>query len=124
MIKEDHHLSIYGTDRDKIEALIKQNPSLGQQLHPSFPFVEAEVVWSARNEMAETVEDILSRRLRILFIDAQAAKDMAPRVASLLAKELLADENWEAGQIETFNKLADGYIYHSAPEIAESALAH
>jgi len=124
MIKEDHHLSIYGTDRDKIEALIKQNPSLGQQLHPSFPFVEAEVLWSARNEMAETVEDILSRRLRILFIDAHAAKDMAPRVASLLAKELSADENWEAGQIETFNKLADGYIYHSAPEIAESALAH
>lgn len=108
------HLAIYGSDRGNIEALIKQNPNLEQPLHPSFPFMEAEVVWSARNEMAETVEDILSRRLRILFIDAQAAKEMAPRVASLLSNELSADENWEAYQIETFNKLADGYLYHQS----------
>ncbi len=106
------HLAVYGSDRIKIEALIKQNPGLEKPLHPSFPFTEAEVVWSARNEMAETVEDILSRRLRILFIDAQAAKDMAPRVASLLCKELAADENWKTEQIKTFNKLADGYLYY------------
>jgi len=109
----EHHLDIYGSDRSKIEALIAQDPGLGQKLIPSFPYTEAEVLWSARNEMAETVEDILSRRLRILFIDAQAAKAMAPKVASLLAKELSADKNWESNQIETFNKLADGYIYHS-----------
>ncbi|WP_406826686.1 glycerol-3-phosphate dehydrogenase/oxidase [Pedobacter sp. KACC 23697] len=108
------HLAIYGSDRSKIEALIKQKLGLEKPLHPSFPFMEAEVVWSARNEMAETVEDILSRRLRILLIDARAAKDMAPRVASLLAKELSADENWEADQIEAFNKLADGYLYHQS----------
>lgn len=106
------HLAIYGSDRNKIEALIKQDPGLAKPLHSSFPFIEAEIIWSARNEMAETVEDILSRRLRVLFIDAQAAKEMAPQVASLLAKELSADENWEADQIETFNKLADGYLYH------------
>ncbi|WP_145854689.1 glycerol-3-phosphate dehydrogenase/oxidase [Pedobacter suwonensis] len=105
------HLAIYGSDRSKIETLIKQNPGLEKPLHPSFPFIEAEVVWSARNEMAETVEDILSRRLRVLFIDAQAAKDMAPRVAALLCKELAADENWKTEQIKTFNKLADGYLY-------------
>ncbi|WP_412468658.1 FAD-dependent oxidoreductase [Pedobacter sp. KLB.chiD] len=113
-IKEDSHLAIYGTDCNNIRALIKENPGLGKPLHPSFPFVEAEVVWSARNEMAETVEDILSRRLRILFIDAQAAKDVAPKVASLLSKELSADEKWEADQIETFNQLADGYLYHQS----------
>lgn len=109
---ESGHLAIYGSDRSNIEALIKQNPGLEKPLHPSFPFMEGEVVWSARNEMAETVEDILSRRLRVLFIDAQAAKDMAPTVALLLSKELSADENWAAHQIETFNKLADGYLYH------------
>jgi glycerol-3-phosphate dehydrogenase len=74
--------------------------------------------------MAETVEDILSRRLRVLFINAQAAKDMAPRVASLLAKELSADKNWEINQIETFNKLADGYIYQSTPKTTDPALAN
>ncbi len=113
-IKENSHLAIYGTDCNKIKALINEHPGLGKPLHPSFPFVEAEVVWSARNEMAETVEDILSRRLRVLVIDAQAAKDMAPKVASLLSKELSADEKWEADQIESFNKLADGYLYHQS----------
>ncbi|MGM9475660.1 glycerol-3-phosphate dehydrogenase/oxidase [Pedobacter sp. GSP4] len=122
--KGTHHLDIYGTDRDKIEALMQQTPHLRQKLNPAFPYTEAEVVWAARYEMAETVEDILSRRLRILFIDAQAAKDMAPKVATLLARELSADENWESDQIETFNKLADGYIYHSSPKTTNPALAN
>jgi len=122
--KTGHHLDIYGSDRPKIEALIAQNPDLGNKLNPAFPYTEAEVLWCARHEMAETVEDILSRRLRVLFIDARAAKDMAPRVASLLARELSADEIWEADQIETFNTLADGYIYQSADQTTAAALAH
>ncbi|MCZ4243878.1 glycerol-3-phosphate dehydrogenase/oxidase [Pedobacter punctiformis] len=107
----ENHLDIYGSDRAKIEALALSNPEWNKKLHPDFPYLEAEVVWSARNEMAETVEDILSRRLRILFIDAHAAKAMAPKVASLLAKELTADESWIENQISTFNALADGYLY-------------
>ena len=61
--------------------------------------------------MAETVEDILSRRLRVLFIDALAAIEMSKKVASLLAKELNANKDWEENQIEIFSKLANGYIY-------------
>lgn len=105
------HLNSYGTDRKHIETLIKAQPQLAEQLHPNFPHTAAEVVWAARNEMAETVEDVLSRRLRILFIDAKAALAMAPKVASLLAAELGADQTWEADQIEKFSKLANGYIY-------------
>lgn len=120
----DHYLNTYGSDRGKIEALMLQNPDLAEKLHPNFPYTCAEVIWSARNEMAETVEDILSRRLRILFIDAQAAKDMAPKVASLLAQELSADQVWETNQIETFNTLADGYLYHPTQIRTGTALAH
>lgn len=120
----DHYLNTYGSDRGKIEALMEQNPDLAEKLHPNFPYTCAEVIWSARNEMAETVEDILSRRLRILFIDAQAAKDMAPKVASLLAQELSADQDWETNQIETFNTLADGYLYHPTQIRTGTALAH
>lgn len=123
-IAGDHYLNTYGSDRGKIEALMQQNPDLAEKLHPNFPYTCAEVIWSARNEMAETVEDILSRRLRILFIDAQAAKDMAPKVASLLAQELSADQVWETNQIETFNTLADGYIYHPTQIRTGTALAH
>ncbi|WP_199562626.1 glycerol-3-phosphate dehydrogenase/oxidase [Pedobacter chinensis] len=124
-VRGDHHLDIYGTDRKNIEALALNEPELNEKLHPHFPYLEAEVVWSARNEMAETVEDILSRRLRVLFIDAHAAKEMAPKVASLLAKEFKQQISWEKDQINIFNNLANGYIYQSElieeePTVAKS----
>ena len=42
--------------------------------------------------MARTVEDILARRVRVLFLDAKAAIEIAPKVAEILAKELTKDE--------------------------------
>jgi glycerol-3-phosphate dehydrogenase len=74
------------------------------------PYVEAEVVWAAREEMARTVEDVLARRTRALFLNAKAALRMAPRVAALLARELGCDQKWQADQIEKFNKTAEGYL--------------
>jgi len=109
----DHnYLNIYGTDRINIEALIKQRPELGQKLHPDFPYTFAEVVWSVNNEMAETVEDILSRRLRVLIIDAKAAIEMSTTVASIMANEIGTDKQWEEEQVKSFVKLAEGYTYH------------
>lgn len=108
---DQNYLNIYGTDRANIEALIKQNPELGQKLHPSFPYTFAEVVWSTRNEMAETVEDILSRRLRVLIIDAKAAIEMSATVATIIANEIGADKQWEDEQVKSFVKLAEGYTY-------------
>lgn len=105
------YLNIYGTDRKHIEDLGQQQPELLALLHPDFPFMAAEVIWAVRSEMALTVEDVLSRRLRILFINAKVAIEMAPKVASLMANELGLDKNWEAAQIEIFNKLANGYVY-------------
>jgi glycerol-3-phosphate dehydrogenase len=122
-ISDYSYLNIYGADRKGIETLIKENPSFGKKLHPDFPYTEAEVVWSIRNEMVETVEDILSRRLRILFIDANAAIEMSEKVASILASELGATKDWELNQIEIFNTLAEGYIYHVEKKPKQTALA-
>jgi glycerol-3-phosphate dehydrogenase len=60
--------------------------------------------------MARTVEDILARRTRALFLNAKAAIRMAPRVAALLARELGGDEQWQADQVEKFNQTAGGYL--------------
>lgn len=109
---DDSHLNVYGTDRKNIEQLIQSSPELAEKIHPDFPHVAAEVYWITKNEMVETVEDVLSRRLRILFIDAQAAIEMAPKVASIMAKEIGADINWEQTQVELFYKLAKGYVYN------------
>ncbi len=111
MATTDNELNSYGTDRLLIEALSKQNPALNEKLHADFPYTAAEVVWAIRHEMAETVEDILSRRLRVLFIDARAAIAMSAKVATLLAAERGEDEAWAKHQAEIFNTLATGYIY-------------
>ena len=79
-------------------------------LHPALPYTGAQVVWAARVEMARTVEDVLARRTRALFLNARAAIDMAAETARLLARELGRDEAWQSEQVRAFHMLADGYL--------------
>ncbi len=101
-------LEVYGSDAKKIRALAR-DPTLATRLHPALPIIGAEVVWAARNEMARTVEDVLARRTRALFLNAGAAIAMAEQVAQLMAKELGHDEAWVAAQIAAFRALAAQY---------------
>lgn len=110
------HLSVYGLDEKKIRSLIEAEPSLGNLLVNNLPYTEAEVVWAVRNEMARTVEDVLARRLRLLFLDAKAALTAAPRVAELMAAELDHDTAWERDQVESFSKLANKYLLEPLTE--------
>ncbi|CAN5181971.1 glycerol-3-phosphate dehydrogenase/oxidase [soil metagenome] len=103
-------LAIYGSDAENIQKLIEENPNLAEKLHENLPYCLAEIVWAARFEMAQTVEDILARRLRVLFLDAKAAVEIAPKVAEIMARELEKDEIWIAGQIAEFNKTADRFV--------------
>lgn len=121
MINADHsnHLYVYGTDAENIQVLIKNDTELGVCLHPSYPYTKAEAVWAIRNEMARTVEDILARRLRVLFLDARAALHMAPQVAQLLAFELNKDQLWIDDQLKLFISLAQGYIVGTDNKIGE-----
>lgn len=103
-------LWMYGSDALAIRELAAGNPKLLQPMHPDLTYSEAEVIWAARREMARTVEDVLSRRTRALFLNAKAAIDLAPRVAGILARELNHDEQWIAEQLQSFNALAQGYL--------------
>jgi glycerol-3-phosphate dehydrogenase len=103
-------LAFYGADASAIRGIIDADASLGQALDAELPYVAAEVVWAAREEMARTVEDILARRTRALFLNAKAAIRMAPRVAALLAQELGCDKKWQVDQIKKFNEVAGGYL--------------
>jgi glycerol-3-phosphate dehydrogenase len=104
------HWKGYGSDADQIQKMIKNQPELGEKLHTDYPYTKAEVIWSTRHEMAMKVEDILSRRIRILVLDARAALKMAQKVAELMAQELGKDTSWIQSEIEDFQKLANKYI--------------
>ncbi|MGA2570008.1 MAG: glycerol-3-phosphate dehydrogenase/oxidase [Terracidiphilus sp.] len=103
--------SVYGSELPALQALSQGNVSLDGLLHPRLPFRLREVVWAARHEMARTVEDVLARRTRALFLDARAAIEAAPAVASLLARELERSEAWAADDLRSFQETAQGYLY-------------
>ena len=103
-------LGVYGSDADAILAMAAADARLGERLHPALPYIAAEVVWGVREEMARTVDDMLSRRTRALFLNARAAIEMAPAVAKLMAHQMDEGQDWIDQQLHQFNDLAAKYL--------------
>lgn len=106
-------LEIYGADAKEILKLIAENPNANQKLHDKLPYRKAEIVWITRNEMPQTIEDVLARRTRALFLNARAAMEIAPQIAETMAAELEKDASWICEQIEHFEKVAKNYLVES-----------
>ena len=102
-------LSLYGSDASAVQALGKEDPALGEPLDPDLPYTGAEVTWGVREEMARTVEDVLARRCRALFLNARAAARMAPAAAALVARERGKDDAWARAEVERFTTLCEQY---------------
>jgi glycerol-3-phosphate dehydrogenase len=109
-LDRENHLYIYGSDIPKILELQNNEVELKEKLHPNYDYTMAEVAWAIRYEMARTIDDILARRVRLLFLDAPAAIASSEKVAKLLAKELGYDETWIKKQISEFKILANGFL--------------
>jgi len=109
-VQEIDHLQVYGSDRAAILQLIDDRPELAEKLHPNLDYIGAEVVWAVTEEMARTVEDVLARRVRALFMDARASIEMALKVAQLMATEMNKDQRWIDEQLEEYIALAGNYI--------------
>jgi glycerol-3-phosphate dehydrogenase len=102
-------LAEYGSDAKALNTLCENGGD--KLLHPRLPYRVGQVQWAVRQEMARTVEDVLSRRLRALPLDARAASEMAPNVAHIMAAELGRNEAWETSQVAEFQKLARHYLF-------------
>ena len=97
----------YGSDRAQIDRLIGENPELGTVISERVQLIRAQVVWAVREEMARTLEDCLSRRIRALQLDARECIRIAPEVATIMAAELGKDKSWESKELDAFTKLAN-----------------
>ena len=113
---EVSHLSIYGSDAASIKKMMEDDISLSEKINPQYPYTKAEVKWMLKKEMAITVEDVLARRIRLLFLDANAAMESALNVATVMAKELNKDEQWINQQVTIFKTLAKGYTINNKPQ--------
>ena len=117
------HLHILGgsSERAAIEGLIKNNIELAARLSPHFSYQHADVIYAVRSEMARSIEDVLARRTRLLFLDAREALQAAPIVAQLMADELEFDKAWQDAEVESFRALASSYLNEQTiPEIEQT----
>ena len=108
--KFDDALSVYGSDAEAINSLMKEQPMLAEKIHAALPYTKAMVTWAVQNEMAMTVEDVLARRTRALLLDARAAMEAAPAVASIMASLLNKNSDWQQQQVNNFMAVAANYL--------------
>jgi glycerol-3-phosphate dehydrogenase len=108
--KSSSDFSFYGTDENVLQQLYKENSAWQEKVHQSLPYTKAMIVLAVRNEMACKVEDVLARRLRVLFLDANVAIEVAPTVATLMATELNENKEWIDKEVASFTLLAKQYL--------------
>jgi len=101
---------IYGSDLDELRQMQKQNPEWAEKLNSESDFTAGEVIWAVRKEMARTVDDVLARGVRVLYLDAKQSISLAPKVAGIMAGELGRDKDWVQQQVEEYTAIAKGYV--------------
>ncbi len=92
----DHLVRAYGTEAAGIYNLGAADRRLFRRLAASHPAIEAEVIHAVRRELAQTVEDVLVRRLHLYYECADHGVPAARRVAELMGREL----GWEEARID------------------------
>ncbi|KAL8968320.1 MAG: hypothetical protein Q9197_004943 [Variospora fuerteventurae] len=67
-------------------------PVRGLKISALYPFIDGEVRYAVRHEYAQTAVDVLARRTRLAFLNAQAALEALPTVIDLMSEELKWDQ--------------------------------
>lgn len=102
-------LAIYGIDKEEVLALGEEEERFSGMLSEKSGIYKSQVIWAVRKEMARTVEDVLARRTRSLFLDAAESIEIAPLVAEIMASELKRDNDWIENQIKEYISVAKNY---------------
>ena len=97
----------YGSDASAIQ---HQSENEGEWISESLKIHAVQVKWAVEKEMARTVEDVLARRTRALFLNAAESIRMAPKVAAIMATLLQKDEYWIEEQVAAYTHLAYQYF--------------
>ncbi|KAJ1340718.1 hypothetical protein BSLG_004812 [Batrachochytrium salamandrivorans] len=100
------HLSdSYGDRAWTVAALASQTgsrwPLFGRRLAPGYPYIEAEVYYACQREYACTIVDVIARRTRLSFLNAQATLAALPRIAEIMSDELGWDTARKQAEINT-----------------------
>ncbi len=97
-----HLVGRYGTEAADVLALAGTDPSLAEPISDALPYMKAEALFAARFEMARTLDDILSRRIRARILNSAAAIQAAKAVADVVAAALGWSEQEARAQVSGF----------------------
>jgi glycerol-3-phosphate dehydrogenase len=100
----------YGSDAISLRKMMHESGN--GWISESLQIHETQVIWAIRNEMARTLEDILSRRTRALLLDAKESVRIAKPVAEIMASEMGKDADWVNSQVSAYLHLAEKYMLH------------
>ncbi|KAI9884566.1 MAG: hypothetical protein M1823_003638 [Watsoniomyces obsoletus] len=91
-----HLIEAYGDRAWTVAALSaptdQRFPARGMRISPLYPFADGEIRYGVRHEYAQTVVDVLARRTRLAFLNAQACLEALPGVIDLMSEELKWDQ--------------------------------
>jgi glycerol-3-phosphate dehydrogenase len=104
-------MSIYGINKEDILAIGEEEENMDGYISEKLQILKSQIIWAVRKEMARTVEDVLARRTRALFLDARESIRIAPEVAAIMAVELKQDEEWINKQLKAFELVAKNYYF-------------
>lgn len=85
---EAHLGERYGTEARFVSDLMATRPELAEPVVEGLPYTGAEVIYAARHELARTVDDVLSRRMRARLMARDASARAAAKVGALIGAEL------------------------------------
>ena len=94
----------------ELSAIESQDSRLSAELCPAMELKRSHVVHACRHEMARNIEDVLSRRYRLLYLEAEQAATIAEETATLMADELQKNEQWVTAQAAQFRELASQHL--------------
>ena len=92
----------YGTEARFVTDILHADPGLQKQIVEGLPHSEAEIVYAVRHELACTVDDVLSRRIRARLMARDASGRAAARVGEILQAELGLSPSETARQVSTY----------------------
>ncbi|KAJ8726594.1 hypothetical protein PYW07_001292 [Mythimna separata] len=94
----------------------KRWPIIGKKVHPEFPYIDAEIRYGCR-EYARTAVDMIARRLRLAFLNVQAAAEALPIIVDIMAEEL----NWSEAEKKKQIKEAGEFLANEMGQMVNRA---
>ena len=106
-VKWDNPFHVYGSKARRLKSYGSSIDNIS--LSKKFFISNSIIHWSITKEMAITVEDVLARRTRCLFLDSGESIRIAPQVAKKMAEIMKKDKTWIDKELKKFNTLCENY---------------